>query len=341
MKLSTRGARERRRTDTARARRHYVEDGRGYKPGTHPSRGRTGGYSARFEFSHTQSGPLQRTQNASVPTIDSGGNVLQPRPGQLTWHANPEKVEGNTQTNLLNRTRTDASGKDRTWHTIHTTGPIGTLRDVGVHDWSMSGRAELFDLREGQETERTLMSKSQTAFPADTRYSARERAMQTNSQVFGSFSNCVATKEQRAARRYKVRTLPNCMMREVQRQREGPPVVVTETGPVVLDSARSELLTDRSTGHCDKRGDPYRLGHVQRTVAGMPSGSGPLNKLRRHATGDNGWILDGTPADMAKTGPIISPQETFQRWSIGHDSSGGTLQRGDAGWGMASTSSLF
>ena len=93
MKLSTRGARERRRTETARARRHHVEDGRGYKPGTHPSRGRTDGYSARFESSHSQSGPLQRTQNASVPYIDSGGNVAQPGPGQLSWHANPEKVD--------------------------------------------------------------------------------------------------------------------------------------------------------------------------------------------------------------------------------------------------------
>ena len=38
--------------------------------------------------------------------------------------------------NLLNRTRTDASGKDRTWHTIHTTGPIGTLRvaDRGLRE---------------------------------------------------------------------------------------------------------------------------------------------------------------------------------------------------------------
>ena len=57
---------------------------------------------------------------------------------------------------------------------------------------------------------------------------ARERAMQTNSQVFGSWSNVVATKEQRAARRYKVRTLPNTMMREVQRSREGAAVVTTE-----------------------------------------------------------------------------------------------------------------
>ncbi len=341
MKLSTRGARERRRTDTARARRHHVEDGRGYQAGTHPSRGRTGGYSARFELSHTQSGPMQRTQNDSVPHIDAGGNVAKPKPGQLSWHANPEKVEGNTQTNLMNRTRTDASGKGPMMHTIHTTGPLGTLRDPGVHDWSMSGRAELFDLTPGQDSERTLMGKSQTAFPAETRYSARERAMQTNSQVFGSWSNVVATKEQRAARRYKVRTLPNTMMREVQRSREGAAVVTTETGPVVVDSARSDLLTDRTTGHCDKQGDPYRRGHVQRTVAGMPSGSGPLNKLRRNATGDNGWILDGTPADMSKTGRIIPPDETFQRWSIGHHSSGGTLQRGDAGWGMSSTSSLF
>ena len=128
---------------------------------------------------------------------------------------------------------------------------------------------------------------------------------------------------------------------KVQREREGPPVSLKETGPVVLDSARSELLTDRTTGHCDKVGDPYRRGHVQRTVAGMPSGSGPLNKLRRQATGDNGWILDGTPADMSKTGRIIPPEETFERWSIGHHPSGGTLQRGDAGWAMASTSSLF
>lgn len=341
MKLSTRGARERRRTDTARARRHHTEDGRGYKPGTHPSRGRTGGYSSRFELSHTQSGPLQRTQNASVPYIDTGGNVAPPGPGQLSWHANPEKVEGNTKMNLMNRTRSEASGKDPTMHTVHTTGPIGSLRDVGVHDWTMSGRAELFDLTDGIDTERTTMSKNQTAFPENMRYSARERAMQTNSQVVGSWSNCVATKDQRAARRYKVRTLPNRMMREVQRQREGPAVVTTETGPVVMDSARSELLTDRTTGHCDKQGDPYRRGHVQRTVAGMRSGSGPLNKLRRHATGDNGWILDGTPADMSLTGPIITPQETFQRWSIGHHPSGGTLQRGDAGWAMSSTSSLF
>ena len=43
--------------------------------------------------------------------------------------------------NLMNRTRTDASGKGSMMHTIHTTGPLGTLRDVGVHDWSMSGRA--------------------------------------------------------------------------------------------------------------------------------------------------------------------------------------------------------
>jgi|EP01046_Picozoa_sp_COSAG06_P042194 hypothetical protein len=341
MKLSTRGARERRRTDTARARRHHTEDGRGHQAGTHPSRGRTGGYSARFEHSHSQSGPLQRTQNDSVPAIDAGGNVRTPKPGQLTWVANPEKVEGNTKLNLMNRTPLRASGKDPMMHTIHTTGPLGTLRDAGVHDWSMSGRAELFDLTEGEDSERTLMSRSQSAFPAEMRYSARERAMQTNSQVVGSWSNCVATKEQRAARRYKVRTLPNCMMREVQREREGPPVSLKETGPVVLDSARSELLTDRTTGHCDKVGDPYRRGHVQRTVAGMPSGSGPLNKLRRQATGDNGWILDGTPADMSKTGRIIPPEETFERWSIGHHPSGGTLQRGDAGWAMASTSSLF
>lgn len=53
--------------------------------------------------------------------------------------------------------------------------------------------------------------KQQSAFPEDMRYSARERAMQTSSQTFGSFSNCVATKQQRAARRYKVRTLPNSM----------------------------------------------------------------------------------------------------------------------------------
>ena len=90
-------------------------------------------------------------------------------------------------------------------------------------------------------------------------------------------------------------------------------MLLTETGPVVMDTSRSELYTERSTGHCDKQGDPYRRGHVQRTVAGMPSGSGPLNKLRRQATGDNGWVLDGTPADMAKTNPIVPPQDTFQR----------------------------
>ena len=46
MMLSTRTARERRnrmRTDTSRARRHHKEDGRGYQPGTNPSKGRTGG----------------------------------------------------------------------------------------------------------------------------------------------------------------------------------------------------------------------------------------------------------------------------------------------------------
>ena len=100
MMLSTRGARERRnaeRTDTARARRHHQEDGRGYQAGTHPSKGRTGGYSARYELSHQQSGPLPRQQIASIPTIDSGGNVLEPNPGQLTWVAHPEKVEVSSQ----------------------------------------------------------------------------------------------------------------------------------------------------------------------------------------------------------------------------------------------------
>ena len=105
-------------------------------------------------------------------------------------------------------------------------------------------------------------------------------------------------------------------------------------GPVVVDSARSFLETDRSTGHCDKNGDPYRRGHVQRTTAGMPSNSGPLNKLRRQATGDNGWILDGNLEDMKKTNPIVPVQESFSRWSIGHHPTGGTLKRGDAGWGL-------
>ena len=47
-------------------------------------------------------------------------------------------------------------------------------------------------LAEGEDAERTLMSRSQSAFPAEMRYSARERAMQTNSQVVGSWSNAVA-----------------------------------------------------------------------------------------------------------------------------------------------------
>ena len=158
MMLSTRTARERRnreRTDTSRARRHHKEDGRGYQPGTNPSKGRTGGYSARYEHSHQQSGPLQRQQNSSIPTIDSGGNVLEPNGGQLTWVADPAKVEGNSRKNQMNRTKTGTWGKDRDNHQIHTTGPIGSLYDAGVHDWTMSGRAELFDMSQGVESERT------------------------------------------------------------------------------------------------------------------------------------------------------------------------------------------
>ena len=337
MRLSTRGARARRHkdiTDTARARRHNVEDGRGNRPDVHASFGRSGGYSARFELSHTQSGPPQKDQIGSVPAIDAGGNTHTPKEGQLTWVANPEKMHGIAKKNQKNKLRREASGKDIEHHTIHTTGPIGTLRDVGVHDWTMSGRAELFDMTDGAESERAMRLRTEKPFPDDMRYSARERSMQTCSQWYGSFSDVVASQEQRAARRYKVRTNDMEQKREVQRPREGAPVIVTETGPVVVDSARSFLETDRSTGHCDKNGDPYRRGHVQRTTAGMPSNSGPLNKLRRQATGDNGWILDGNLEDMKKTNPIVPVQESFSRWSIGHHPTGGTLKRGDAGWGL-------
>ena len=122
---------------------------------------------------------------------------------------------------------------------------------------------------------------------------ARAAAMQTASQEIGSWSSAVATQQERAARNYKIRTTDKEQKREVERPREVMPVILYETGPVVIDSARSELYTVRTTGNCTKRGNPYRRGHVQRTVAGIPSDSGPLNKLRRHQTGDLGWILDG------------------------------------------------
>ena len=258
------------------------------------------GHSARFRLSHTSSGHVQQTQFSSVPHIDRGGNTHAPKAGQMTWHAHPEKTHDSTMVNHKNRrdalNGSTTSGKDFHNHTIHTTGPEGTLREPGVHDWTMSGRADCFEPLYGEESERTRNFASQTTFSPDTRFSARAKAMQTASQETGSWSDCVATQEQRAARTYKVRTINAEQKREVQRPREGMPVKMTETGPVVLDTARSELRTDRTTGHCDKDGDPYRRGHVQRSVAGMPSDSGPLNKIRRHQTGDLGWILDGADA---------------------------------------------
>ena len=73
-----------------------------------------------------------------------------------------------------------------------------------------------------------------------------------------SWSDVAGSKEQRAARRYKVRTLPNTMMREVQREREGPPVLMTETGPVVMaldaEMALSKIgSSGKSVLHCEIR----------------------------------------------------------------------------------------
>jgi hypothetical protein len=102
------------------------------------------GYSARFNTSHHSSGPAQRKQFSSVPHIDTGGNAAHPRPGQLTWHANPEKTHHSTMVNHANRRtdpeRTELAGKGSTMHTVHSTGPLGTLREPGVHDWCGAGR---------------------------------------------------------------------------------------------------------------------------------------------------------------------------------------------------------
>eukprot|EP01052_Picozoa_sp_SAG31_P005793 SAG31_NODE_259_length_18917_cov_28.559677_19_plen_173_part_00 len=160
-------------------------------------------------------------------------------------------------------------------------------------DWSMSGRAECFEeLYDGGYEE------SDAGSTFDASYGVRGAdepvpEMETCYQQIGSWSKLVATPEQRALEKFKVRTTDNEQKREIQQKRQGRPVMLDTTGPLVLDTSRSSLYTDRSTGNCTKRGDPYRRGHVQRLVAGRPSDCGPLNKLRRQATGDTGWILDG------------------------------------------------
>eukprot|EP01051_Picozoa_sp_SAG22_P010250 SAG22_NODE_910_length_6547_cov_2.044975_4_plen_166_part_00 len=157
-----------------------------------------------------------------------------PKPGQLTWSANPEREHRRPLPNRTAAFQPTRSGKGMLDHTVHTTAPdsatLGGLyyKSVGGHDWSMSGRAECFEeLYDGGYAE------TDEGSVYDASYGVRgpdEPApeMQTNSQEIGSWSKCVATPEERALERFKVRTTDNEQKREIQQKRQGRPVRIGE-----------------------------------------------------------------------------------------------------------------